>query len=142
MRSMWLPAVFGVMFSIRATCRVVPPRATRTRTSTSRGVRPAGAAGEPELRWPETPRTASTAAGLGPEGVRDARPPGVVDGSGAPYGDGVPIRQARGPHGAGGEVGDAPGVPGEPRRLEIGDVGHDLQDGVELRLAEGRAGKG
>src|SRR5919202_1467683 len=43
MRSMWVSAVLGVMASRCPTWRVEAPRAIRVRTSTSRGVEPAGA---------------------------------------------------------------------------------------------------
>ena len=50
------------MPSVAPIALVVPPRATCARTSTSRTVRPAGAAGRLRTRWPSAANTASTAA--------------------------------------------------------------------------------
>jgi hypothetical protein len=62
MRSMWVPAVLGVMFRVRATWRLEAPRAMSVSTSTSRGVSPPGPPRRFLRSWPAAASTASTAS--------------------------------------------------------------------------------
>ena len=70
MCSMWLRAVFGEIPRRSPIARLDSPRASRRRTCSSRGVRPAGSSGRASTRWPAASSTAFDGLAVKPPGSR------------------------------------------------------------------------